>query len=142
MTPDPTGPSPGRLFVRLALLSAGVALATALLGWWPAAQLGAEVRAGWAWVLGVGLALVAALAGLAPVALTSAAPARARLNGVLGGMLVRMVVLLGLLLPALLLQIMPRVPLAIGAAIGYIFLLAADTVAVVRLQNTSNRSSV
>lgn len=132
MTDERPNLPPGSAYFRLAGLGAGVALAVAAVGYVPAERL-AGAGAGVAWAGGVGLALLATCAGLVPPVLSLRLPAAQRVSGTFAGMLVRFVVLLALLLATLLSGLPQRAPLALGAALGYVVLLAVETAALVRL---------
>lgn len=138
MTDERPNPPKGSAYLRLAALGAGVALAAAALGYLPAERI-AGPGAGLAWAGGVGLALLATCAGLVPPVLSLRLPAAQRVSGTLAGMVVRFVVLLALLLAALLSGLPQRAPLALGAALGYIVLLAIETAALVRLSDVGDR---
>jgi len=141
MPESPSSTKPGRLYARLAGLAVATAAGVGLVGWWPVhAGLNGALRVP-AWSAGVALALVAVLAGLLPAALLAGSDPRQRLNGILAGMMVRFVVLLGLLVPMLLLTGLPRLPLALGAAIAYLVLLAAETTGQIWLERRARDSA-
>lgn len=135
----PTEIKPLGAFGRLALLSLGVALATALVGYLPTRALGGPDALS-ALLIGLGIALFATLAGLVPQVLTLSREPRERQAGVLAGTVVRFLLTLGLLLPALLTGITARVALALWTAIGYIVLLAVDVAGLLWLMKRSARS--
>jgi len=133
-------PRPLGTFFRLALLSVAVAAGVVVLGYLPTQALasrGAVAMMG----LGVGLALVATLAGLVPVVLTVRLGPRQRTQGMLAGMALRFILVLALLLLSLLSKLDDKVVLALWTAVGYIVLLAADTFAVARLARRGARTS-
>jgi hypothetical protein len=131
---------PASAFVRLALLSATVAVVVAAVGYIPTRALAGPggIRA---MGVGVGIALLAALAGLVPPLLALRHGPRERLNGLLAGMAIRFILLLALLLATVLSGLLDKVPLALWAAIGYIILLAVDTAGVARLTRRVARTS-
>jgi hypothetical protein len=88
---------PAGAFLRLALWSVGTVIAAAALGAWPTYALAG--RAGIVGLLwGMGIALVSALIGLVPPALTLRGEPPQRLRGTLTGALLRFLVMLALLL--------------------------------------------
>lgn len=126
-------------FAWLALLSvAGSAVAIAV-GYWPTHAL-AGPGGVTAMCVGVGIALLAALAGLVPALLALGRDPRWRLGGLLTGMTIRFILTLGLLITALLSGWLPKTPLAVWAAIGYLVLLAIDTAGIARLSSRCART--
>lgn len=90
--------------------------------------------------LGLGIALVAALVGLVPHAVSGGDP-RQRVGATLAGMLIRFVLLLGLLLPLLLSGRTAKAPLAVWAVIGYIMLLAVETIGIIWMDKATRSRS-
>jgi len=90
---------------------------------------------------GVGIALVAALAGLAPPIIWAAGSPRAPVTGVLIGMGLRFVLPLGLTLAALLSRMLPPVGLAVWVVIAYLVLMTIDTIGLVRLTRSNARAN-
>jgi hypothetical protein len=123
---------PAAAFARAALLTAGAAALLLLIGYFPTRAL-AGPDGPTAMALGIGTALLAALAGLLPPMLTLRLGTRERTGGALAGMAVRFVLMLGLLLAAMLSGAAQKLPLALWAAIGYIVFLAVDVAALIRL---------
>jgi len=134
---------PTTAFVRLALWSGATVAAALAVGYLPTHKLaGAAGVAGMLW--GLGIALLSALTGLVPAVLALRAGPQQRLKGALAGAAIRFVVMLALLLGCLLSGPSSpprRVALAIWAAIGYILLLAVDTVGVVWQAKRAARAS-
>ena len=126
-------------FAWLALLSLAGSAAVVALGYWPTRALAGYAGVG-AMCVGVGLALLAALAGLVPALLTFGRDPRWRLGGLLTGMAIRFILTLGLLITALLSGWLPKVPLALWAVIGYLVLLIIDTVGIARLSSRCART--
>lgn len=131
---------PGAAFTRLALLSLVATVVVAAIGYLPTRAM-AGPGGVHAMAAGVGIALLAALAGLVPPLLSIRHGPRERLNGLLAGMAVRFVLLLALLLATMLSGLLDRVPLALWAAIGYIILLAVDTAGLAWLTKRMSRTS-
>jgi hypothetical protein len=127
-------------FVRLGLLSMGVALMGLAVGFYPTYALGGPGAIS-AMLIGMGIALFATLAGLVPQVLTLNLEPRERQSGVLAGTVVRFILTLGLLLPMFLTGITSRVALALWTAIGYIVLLAVDVAGLVWLMKRSAGST-
>lgn len=131
---------PASAYLRLALISAAAAVAAVLVGYLPTQRLAGPDGVG-AMLLGVGIALLAALAGLVPPLLALRHGPRERLNGVLTGMAIRFMLTLALLLAALLSGRLPKMALALWVAIGYLVLLAVDTAGVLWLMKRAERAS-
>lgn len=131
---------PAAAFVRLALWSGAAVVAAGAAGSYPTYALaGVAGLTGMLW--GLGIALLSALLGLVPPVLALRVGPQQRLNGTLAGATIRFVVMLALLLGSLLSGASARVPLAVWAVIGYILLLAVDTVGVVWLTKRATRAS-
>lgn len=130
---------PGKLLVRTAALSLVAAVMIAVLGYYPTRTLagGGGVTA---MLVGLAIALAAALVGLVPPLLTCRRPPAQRVSGTLGGMALRFVVALGLLLSLLFLTELNRAALGIWTVIGYMLLLVVDTIVLVRLSERAQRA--
>jgi hypothetical protein len=133
------GVRPGIAFARLAALAVGITGLLAALGYWPT-RTNAGPGGPLGMLLGLGAALVAALAGLVPALLALKHGPRERLNGLLAGMAVRFVLMLGMLLAVLLSGWADRVVTALWAVVGYVVLLAVDTVGLSRLNQRLARA--
>ena len=131
---------PATAFGRLATLSVAAIAGATAIAYFPVRTLAGPAGPA-ALCLGAGIALVAALAGLVPPALTLRLEARQRLQGLLAGMALRFVLACGLLLAALLSRVAPPVTLALATGVGYIVLLAVDTVGVAWLMRRDVRKS-
>ncbi len=134
-------PGPGAALARLALLAVGVAVVLAGLGWLPTRAIAGDAALP-AMGLGIGLALLATLAGLVPPVLATRSGPRERTTAALAGMGLRFALMLALLGAALLAGVQPRAVLAIWAALGYLVLLAVDTAGLVWLLRDSTRKLV
>ncbi len=133
------GVRPGVAFARLAALAVGITVALAAFGYWPTrTSAGPGGPAGM--LLGLGTALVAALAGLVPALIALNYGPRERLNGMLAGMAVRFILMLGMLLAVLLGGWADRVVTALWAVVGYVVLLVVDTVGLSRLNKRLARA--
>lgn len=131
---------PAAAFLRLVLLSAAATAAVLAIGYWPTRNLsGADGVT--AMLLGAGVALLAAVAGLTPsVALWRAGP-RERLGGLLLGAAVRFLITLGLLVALLLGTGTHRVALVAWAGITYLVLLAVDSAGVAWLHRRTSKET-
>ena len=131
---------PGRILARLGSISVAVAAAALAIGYWPTRALAGPTGIG-AMFVGVGVALVSALAGLIPPLLMLRHGPRERLSGMLTGMLIRFVLTLSLLLAGLLSGRLAQVPLAVWVVAGYLALLAVDTAGLAWVMRRSARTS-
>ncbi len=131
---------PGRTFALLAGLSLLTVLLAAAVGAWPT-QVLAGIPGLVAMAVGLGIALVASLAGLVPLVLLPGRDAQARLNGLLTGMGLRFMLTLAPLLALLLTRRLAGLPLAMWTVIGYLLLLAVDTTGVVWARSRGSRTA-
>jgi hypothetical protein len=125
-------PDSTQAFVRMAALTAAVAVVLGLAGYYPTIALcGSEgVRA---LVIGMGVALVGAWLGSLMPALFISPDPRVFLNGLLLGLGVRFAVTLALALLLRALDVAPEKPLLLWVGLGQVVLLGSDSVAQVRL---------
>lgn len=130
---------PLRAYARLAALSLAAAVACLVIGYFPTRALGGGPAIS-AMGLGVGIALIAALAGLIPTIISLRASPRAQVSGTLLGMALRFALTLALLLAGLLGGTTARVPLAIWVVIGYLLLVTIDTAGLVWLNKLRART--
>ena len=130
----------GAAFVRLALASVAAIVVAAAVGYVPTRALVGEEGIG-AMCIGAAIALIAALAGLVPPLLTLRLEARVHMQGMLAGMAVRFLLAVALLLAALLGGLGHKATLAFSTAIGYIVLLAVDTLGLAWLMKRNARSA-
>lgn len=138
--PAPDKPNPAGVYARLALASLAMAAAVAAAGYWPTLKwAGADGVP--AMLAGVGIALVAALAGLAPPALAMHRAAQERISAMFQGIVARFAVAVMLTLAAALSDWVARRPLLIWMAIGYIALMIVDNVALVRLAKRAEKTA-
>ena len=126
--------------MRLALASVAAIVAAAAVGYVPIRALVGEEGVG-AMCIGAAIALIAALAGLVPPLLTLRLEARVHMQGMLAGMAVRFLLAVALLLAALLGGLGHKATLAFSTAIGYIVLLAVDTLGLAWLMKRNARSA-
>ena len=131
---------PGTAFLWLGLVSIAAAGGALAVGYLPTRTLAGPAGVS-AMFLGMGIALVAALAGLVPPLLFVQRPPREQLTAVLTGMAIRFILTLGLLIAVMLAGQVHRVSAALWVAIGYVVLLAVDTIGVARLTRRGARSS-
>ena len=115
---------PLRCLIWLVLLSIIAAVVIMAVGYFPT-QAWAGSKGIAAMSLGVGIALLAALAGLVPSVLMIGQGGPRQMNGMLMGMALRFIITLVLLLAALLSGYLPKLALAVWVAIGYVVLLAS-----------------
>ncbi len=131
----PLGPTA----VRLVLITVATAVALAAIGYFPIrAQAGPRGLVGLE--LGLGAALVAALAGLIPPLLGLRLGPRERTNAMLAGMALRFVLMLGLLLAAMFTGWADRLVVALSAVVAYLVLLVVDTAGLSWLSKRMTRS--
>lgn len=132
---------PAAAFARLAGLSVLGCVVALAVGWLPTRAVAGAGSVG-AMCAGVGIALLAMLIGLVPAVLTLRSPPRERAHGALAGMVVRLMVVVVLLVGALFAGgLGHRVTLAIWTVIGYILLLAVDTIGLNLLLQRAGRSA-
>lgn len=131
MTTSPVNSLDARPLAALALLSVATAAAALAIGYWPTRSLGGPGSVA-AMAAGIGVALVASLAGLVPPLLVRGLGAKDRALGLLAGSGIRFVMMLALLLVALLGTDWPKRPLALWAVIAYLALLVVDTIGLAR----------
>jgi hypothetical protein len=124
---------------RLAAFSTAGAVGGLAIGYVPTRVIGGE-PALVGMVLGMSIALLAALAGLIPPIMSVARGPRAQVSGTLMGMALRFVVTLALLLAGVLSGLPGRVPLAIWVVIGYLLLVMIDTAGLVWLNRLHART--
>lgn len=130
----------GAAFARVAAWSVLAVVAGGLVGYYPTTVL-AGPEGVKAMLVGLSIALVAAICGLVPPILALPQGPPQRMQGLLAGMLLRFVLALVLLLAGLLAGFVARLPLALWAAIGYIVLLAVDTAALAGLNKRCTRKA-
>jgi hypothetical protein len=124
----------------MAAMTIGVAVALLALGYLPTRTVsGPDGLAGMG--AGVGIALLAALAGLIPSIAALRRPVRERLTGILLGMAIRFALTIGLLLVALFSGLHAKAALVLWAGIGYVVLVGTDTAGIVWLTKRCTRTS-
>jgi len=128
----------GEASARLILMSFATAVVLAVAGYWPTRALVGPGGAG-AMLLGIGLALLATLAGLLPVLWSLRLPPSKRAGGLLTGMAVRFVLVLGLLLTVLLSCVEQKLALAVWTVIGHVALVVVDMFGILRYAGTARR---
>jgi hypothetical protein len=136
---DPTRFRPLAAYGRLAALSLAGAVGALAIGYLPTRAIGGE-PALTGMLLGMGIALLAALAGLIPPIMSVPRGPRAQVSGTFIGMGVRFILTLALLLAGVLSGLPGRVPLAIWVVIGYLLLVMIDTAGLVWLNKFSART--
>lgn len=140
ITDSPRTFGPASAYGRLAAFSLGGVLLLVAVGYLPTRAMGGG-PALVAMAVGLVIALVAALAGLAPPIIWAAGSPRAQVTGVLIGMGLRFVLTLGLTLAALLSRMLPPVGLAVWVVIAYLVLMTIDTIGLVRLTRSNARAN-
>jgi len=124
----------------MAAMTVGVAVALLALGYLPTWTVcGPDGLVGLG--AGVGIALLAALAGLVPSIAALRRPPPERLTGMLMGMAIRFVLTIGLLLAALFSGLHAKAALVLWAGIGYVVLVGTDTAGIVWLTKRCARTS-
>jgi len=122
------------VYVRLALTSLVAAIAVLLAGYWPTRTLGgSDGVAGMTY--GLGAALLAAFCGLIPIVHSLGRDAQARVAALYVAVAVRFVVAIATALVLVVGGAPGRVWLLLWTGIGYLVLLAVDTVGIVRQLN-------
>ncbi len=124
--------------MRLILLSVAITTALGAAGYWPTSVLAGPGGAK-AMCLGLGLALLASVAGLLPAAWTLRLPPSKHASGLLLGMAIRFLLVLGLLLAALLSGIEQKLTLALWAVIGHLTLLVVGILGLPRGAGVAGR---
>jgi hypothetical protein len=117
---------------RLALTSLAVAAALALIGYWPTSSTAGSAGVT-AMLVGIGVSLVGAWIGTAPVLAYLRKPPREHANGILLGLGTRFAATLGLALAACFVGDISRTPLLLWVAISQFVILMIDVVGMVSL---------
>lgn len=133
-TPDIT---PWGALLRLGGTLIVAALVSGAIGAWPTCALAGNAGLV-GMTVGLCIALVAALGGVLPIIVALPLDPPRRLTAQLAGMALRFVLALGLLIAAILTGYTAKLPLALWTAIGYIVLLAVDTVGLTWLLRRSS----
>lgn len=117
---------------RIALTSTAVAAALAIIGYWPTSSQAGPAGVT-AMLIGIGVSLIGAWAGAAPILVYLRKPAREHANGILLGLASRFAVTLGLALAACFVGEISRTPLLLWVGISQLVILMVDVIGLVAL---------
>lgn len=131
-------PRPAAVLARLLGFSLLTVIVLAAIGYFPTQNLAGGPGVA-AMLTGIAIALAAAAAGMTPPILSLEAPPLERQKFLMVGMGVRFLVTLGLTVAGVFSGLLPRTPLVVWIAIGYLVLLFVDTWAMVWLMKRTEK---
>lgn len=127
-------------FLRVAMMSAGVALLLALVGYWPTASHAGSAGVA-AMLVGIGVSLVGGWTGSLATIAYLRKPPREHPNGILLGLAVRFAVTLALALAVWLGGPFQRLPLLLWVGIAQLVILLVDVLGLVGLLKRAARTT-